>query len=107
MPPILALKLISSAPSNGALPDCRPMPPAEPRIGQQVVLAALRGYKLIFSPLYAGSCRFLPSCSDYAAQAVTEFGVLRGLLMAARRLARCHPLATAGFDPVPPRSPRV
>ena len=83
------------------------MPSAELRLGQRGALALLRAYKILISPLFAGSCRFLPSCSDYAAQAVSEFGVIRGSLLAARRLLRCHPLAAAGFDPVPRRSPRT
>jgi len=53
--------------------------------------------------MFAGSCRFLPSCSDYAAEAVMRFGVVRGSLLAARRLARCHPLGAHGLDPVPQR----
>lgn len=83
------------------------MAAAELWLGQRAVLALLRAYKILISPLFAGSCRFLPSCSDYAAQAVSEFGVMRGSLLAARRLLRCHPLAAAGLDPVPRRSPRT
>ena len=70
---------------------------------QRVALGLLRLYKVLLSPLFGGSCRFLPSCSDYAAEAVVRFGVLRGSLMAARRLARCHPLGSHGHDPVPDR----
>ena len=58
-------------------------------------------YKVAFSPMYAGSCRFVPSCSDYAAEAVARHGVVRGSCMAARRLARCHPFGASGLDPVP------
>lgn len=49
-------------------------------------------------------CRFIPSCSEYAREAVTTHGALRGAWMATRRLGRCHPLGKYGFDPVPPRS---
>jgi putative membrane protein insertion efficiency factor len=66
-----------------------------------IALALLRGYKLLLSPFFAGSCRFLPSCSDYAREAVVRHGVLRGSWLAARRLSRCHPLGASGFDPVP------
>jgi len=66
-----------------------------------VALALLRGYKLLVSPYFAGSCRFLPSCSDFAREAVIQHGVVRGTWLTARRLARCHPLGTSGFDPVP------
>jgi putative membrane protein insertion efficiency factor len=62
---------------------------------------ALRAYKLCISPYFRGSCRFLPSCADYAAEAVERHGVLRGSWLAACRLARCHPLCAAGHDPVP------
>jgi hypothetical protein len=68
---------------------------------QRGALRLLRLYKILISQLFAGSCRFLPSCSDYAAEAVARFGVLRGSLMAARRLSRCHPLGSHGLDPVP------
>jgi putative membrane protein insertion efficiency factor len=68
---------------------------------QRAALAALRAYKILFSPLFAGSCRYVPSCSDYAAEAVQRFGVMRGSWLAAARLARCHPLGGHGFDAVP------
>jgi putative membrane protein insertion efficiency factor len=66
-----------------------------------VALALLRAYKLLISPLLPGGCRFVPSCADYAQDAVRRYGVLRGSWLAARRLARCHPLCEGGFDPVP------
>jgi putative membrane protein insertion efficiency factor len=74
---------------------------------QRSALALLRGYQLVFSPLFAGSCRFIPSCSEYAVEAVTRFGVVRGSFLAARRLARCQPFCAHGLDPVPDRQPRV
>jgi uncharacterized protein len=76
-------------------------------VPQRAALGLLRGYKILFSPLFAGSCRFLPSCSDYAAEAVARFGVIKGSLLAARRLARCHPFGGHGLDPVPQVRPRV
>ena len=76
--------------------------PAEAgRASVVVALALLRGYKLLISPFFAGSCRFLPSCSDFAREAVIQYGVVRGTWLAARRLVRCHPLGGNGFDPVP------
>lgn len=66
-----------------------------------VALALLRGYKLFISPYFAGSCRFMPSCSDFAREAVIRHGVVRGTWLTARRLGRCHPLGASGFDPVP------
>ena len=74
---------------------------------QSAALAVLWLYKLILSQLFAGSCRFTPSCSGYAREAILEHGVGKGAWLAARRLARCHPLGSSGFDPVPRRAPRV
>jgi hypothetical protein len=62
---------------------------------------ALRGYKLLLSPFFAGSCRFEPSCSDYMAESIRRHGVLRGGWLGARRLSRCRPFGGHGFDPVP------
>jgi putative membrane protein insertion efficiency factor len=70
---------------------------------QRAALAALRLYKLLISPMFTGSCRFIPSCSEYAREAIVRFGVLRGSMLAVRRLARCHPLGSHGFDPIPVR----
>jgi putative membrane protein insertion efficiency factor len=64
-------------------------------------LVLLRGYKLIISPLLPPACRFTPTCSTYAYEAVEKHGVLRGILLAARRFGRCHPLTPGGLDPVP------
>jgi putative membrane protein insertion efficiency factor len=66
------------------------------------ILLLIRCYQLALSPLLGTRCRFLPSCSDYAREAVCRHGVAKGSWMAARRLCRCHPLAQAGYDPVPP-----
>jgi putative membrane protein insertion efficiency factor len=71
-------------------------------------LGALRIYRAIISPMIVGlfgaACRFEPSCSEYAHGAISEFGVIRGTALAARRLARCHPFGGHGHDPVPARS---
>jgi uncharacterized protein len=67
----------------------------------RVALMALRAYKICISPYFTGSCRFLPSCADYAAEAIERHGVVQGGWLAVRRLARCQPLCAAGHDPVP------
>ena len=74
---------------------------------QRAALTVLRGSKVLISPYFAGSCRYVPSCSEYAADAVASFGVLKGVALAARRLARCHPFGGHGLDPVPPRKPQL
>ena len=67
----------------------------------RLLIALLRGYKRFISPLLGPRCRFVPSCSEYAMQAIERYGVLRGGWLAAKRLARCHPLHPGGLDPVP------
>lgn len=66
------------------------------------VRLAHRGYKLTLSPLIGQQCRFLPTCSDYAAEALIVHGPVRGGWLAARRLCKCHPFGSFGYDPVPP-----
>ncbi|MBT9331815.1 membrane protein insertion efficiency factor YidD [Paracidobacterium acidisoli] len=79
------------------------------RARERIAAAALAVYKYAVSPLLhavtgaSGACRFHPTCSEYAALAVSEHGLVRGSLMAAGRLLRCHPFHRGGFDPVPSR----
>ncbi|NDJ23151.1 membrane protein insertion efficiency factor YidD [Nostoc sp. B(2019)] len=61
----------------------------------------IRGYRMFISPLYLPTCRFQPTCSMYAIQAIERFGVLRGGWMAIWRILRCHPFHPGGYDPVP------
>lgn len=68
---------------------------------KQVLEFALRMYKRFVSPALPHSCRFVPTCSEYALESVELHGALRGTLLAAARLLRCHPFARAGYDPVP------
>lgn len=68
-----------------------------------VLLGVLGAYRLLVSPLLGQRCRFEPSCSRYAAEAIATHGAARGGWLALRRLARCHPWGGAGIDPVPPR----
>jgi len=67
----------------------------------QVLLGLIRGYKRFISPLLPRACRFYPSCSTYAAEAIERHGPARGIVLAARRIARCHPFHPGGYDPVP------
>ncbi len=64
------------------------------------VLSALRMYKRFLSPMFLPACRYVPSCSEYAQEAIERYGALRGSLKAAWRVLRCHPFAQGGFDPV-------
>ena len=66
----------------------------------------VRGYQKLISPLIGPHCRFAPTCSQYAIEALAQHGVVRGLGLAVRRILRCHPFAEGGLDPVPPRKDR-
>jgi hypothetical protein len=69
--------------------------------GVRVLLVGIEVYRATLAPFLGGHCRFLPSCSVYAEEALRRHGARRGVLLATRRLARCHPLTKGGFDPVP------
>ncbi|MEN8757043.1 MAG: membrane protein insertion efficiency factor YidD [Desulfobacterales bacterium] len=71
------------------------------KISKFIVLALIRGYQLIVSPVLGPACRFYPSCSQYASLAINRYGVVKGSYLAFRRLLRCHPFHPGGFDPVP------
>ncbi len=72
---------------------------------QSLAFRLLRMYKRWISPAFPPSCRFTPTCSEYAMEAVERYGVLRGAMMSAWRLLRCHPLSKGGLDPVPQLRP--
>ena len=80
-------------------------------IVRSLFVLPIRAYQRLFSPLVGSRCKYYPSCSEYAAQAIAEFGILRGLILAGWRLLRCNPWSHGGFDPVEhqhlfcPRSP--
>ncbi len=67
----------------------------------RLLLVLIGGYKRFLSPLLPRVCRFYPSCSTYAAEAIERHGAWRGTLLTFRRLARCHPFNAGGYDPVP------
>ena len=73
---------------------------------KQAVQFVLRGYKRFISPMLPHACRFVPTCSEYAMEAVERHGVIRGSVLAAGRLLRCHPFSRGGYDPVPDRCGR-
>ncbi len=72
-----------------------------PRVARSLVLLLLEAYRLLLSPLVGPACRFEPTCSRYASEAINRHGVLLGGRLAVRRLLRCHPFHPGGFDPVP------
>ncbi len=66
-----------------------------------LLVLPIRFYQIAISPLLGPSCRFTPTCSEYARQAILKHGPLKGLYLAVRRLLRCHPWGGSGYDPVP------
>ncbi len=77
------------------------------RLAVAVLIAPVRFYRLFISPMLPPACRFTPTCSEYAIEAIKRHGPARGFVLAIRRLARCHPITwlggSHGYDPVPPR----
>lgn len=67
---------------------------------RNLLIMAFKGYKYLLSPVLPPACRFTPTCSQYAIEAVSKYGALRGLALALWRLLRCHPFAKGGYDPV-------
>jgi len=65
-----------------------------------VIVGVIKFYRLFISPLKPPSCRFVPTCSEYALIAIEKYGVARGVLMAIRRILRCHPFHPGGYDPI-------
>jgi uncharacterized protein len=74
------------------------------RYARLATLHLLRAYKFAISPMLPAACRYVPTCSEYAMEAVERFGVLRGGWLALRRLLRCHPFGSSGYDPVVQRA---
>ncbi len=72
-----------------------------------VILIPVYIYKYAISPLTPASCRHIPTCSEYAVQAVKIHGPFKGFLLATRRISRCHPWGTQGYDPVPPKDSSI
>jgi len=72
-----------------------------------VFLALIKVYRWFISPIFPPSCRFYPTCSQYAEEAIVEHGVLRGGWLALSRILKCHPFHPGGYDPVPKKTVRV
>ena len=95
-------------PQPDAQPDAQPDPTPSARVLRTIarvpafgLIVLIRGYQVLLSPLLPSSCRYIPSCSAYAVEAVERHGALRGGWLAARRIGRCHPFRPGGYDPVP------
>ena len=71
---------------------------------KHVLVALIRAWRFTISPLYGQVCRYHPTCSAYALEAVSSHGALRGTWLSVRRIGRCHPWAAGGYDPVPSRA---
>jgi uncharacterized protein len=69
-----------------------------------LLIGLIRGYRLLISPLYPPTCRFQPTCSQYAIEAIAQHGTLRGSWLATQRILRCHPFHPGGYDPVPAKA---
>jgi len=72
-----------------------------------IMMVMIRAYQLVISPIIGSACRFEPSCSNYAMQAIERYGAFKGGMMSVKRLLRCHPWCPGGYDPVPPKSDSV
>lgn len=68
---------------------------------QRILITAIKWYKYFLSPLLPSACRYTPTCSEYAVQAIEKYGVIRGFIFSFKRIIRCHPFHPGGFDPVP------
>ncbi|MEW6540279.1 MAG: membrane protein insertion efficiency factor YidD [Bacillota bacterium] len=66
---------------------------------RKLAIGLIKGYQMAVSPLFPSTCRFYPTCSEYAVQAIGKYGLVRGGLKAVRRILRCHPFSPGGYDP--------
>ena len=66
-----------------------------------LLILPIRFYRAAISPMFPPACRYVPTCSQYAIEAITKYGLLKGLWLAVKRILRCHPWGGSGFDPVP------
>lgn len=82
-------------------------PQAAPSLAARLLIGPIRFYQRFISPMFGPTCRFSPSCSAYALEAIRVHGAARGMWLAVRRLGRCHPFNPGGYDPVPPAHSEV
>ena len=68
-------------------------------LSARILIALIRGYKYLVSPLFPPACRFYPTCSAYTVEAITKYGVIRGIAKGLWRILRCHPFSRGGYDP--------
>ncbi len=68
---------------------------------KKIIIAAIKFYRKFISPLKKPCCRFMPTCSEYAIEALSRYGVIKGLYLSVKRILRCSPLSKGGYDPVP------
>jgi putative membrane protein insertion efficiency factor len=75
---------------------------------EEIIIAPIRIYQRFISPMLGSNCRYVPTCSSYMVHAIREWGALRGVYMGVRRILRCHPWGSHGYDPVPtnPNKPK-
>lgn len=97
----------SSVSPAAAAADRRPAVAPAVSPAARLLVWVIRGYQLALSPMFAGCCRFVPSCSAYAAEAVMVHGAIRGSWLTVARLVRCQPFCRGGLDPVPTRRDRL
>ena len=71
------------------------------KLYKYILILPIKMYQLLISPFIGASCRFSPTCSDYAIEAIDRFGIIKGTLLSIRRILRCNPLGSSGYDPIP------
>ena len=89
------------SPTPGPGEPVEPVEPVAPSLGARALMFGVRVYQVVLSPVLGGQCRYYPSCSAYALEALARHGAWRGAWLAVRRIGRCHPFRPGGYDPVP------
>ena len=72
-----------------------------------VLIGTIRAYQLVVSPFFSGSCRHLPTCSQYTIDAINQYGPIKGIYLSTKRVLRCQPYGTSGYDPVPRKDEKL